>query len=399
MKLALTNGRVVTPFRRLEIGTVVLEGERILEIVDGPVSSGILDAVDRVIDVEGRWIAPGFIDTHVHGGGGADVMDGTVEALQDVAKQHAIGGTTSFSPTTVCAPIEDLLKTLETHEAFAEASRATPSGAQTLGVHLEGPYLNPEQAGALDPASMKLPREDEYLRLLDGPTRVIRMTVAPELPGALELGRELQKRGCIASIGHSSAQVHDLLAALDNGYTLLTHFYSGMMAVHRKQAYRFPGLVELGYLQDHLLVEVIADGAHLPTELLKLIYKVKGADRIILTTDAMRAAGLPEGEYVLGNQTSERRVIVEDGVAKLPDRTAFAGSVALMDRLIRTMVHLAGVPLESAVQMATYNPARLLGVAHVKGTLAPGKDADITVLDEHLEVTHTLVRGTVVFEA
>ena len=393
MKTLFVNARLATPFRLLH-GYLLVEDDTIAGLGRDDPPKELLDEVEAV-DLSGALLAPGFIDTHVHGGGGADVMDATVSALATIAAQHAAGGTTSFMPTTLCAPLEQLYEVFAAHWEFIDRQREDPAGARTLGLHLEGPYLNPLQAGALEPRSMRLPEERELGELLAPENRVRRMTVAPELPGGMQLGQQLRSHGCLASIGHSVVRGEGLLEALEHGYSLLTHFYSGMEGVTREHAYRVAGLVEGGYLHDDLTVEVIADGAHLPAELLRLINKVKGSTRIVLTTDAMRAAGLGPGSYLLG----ERQVLVEDGVAKLPDRSAFAGSVALANRLLRTMVEIAGVPLLEALKMLTINPARLLGIDDRVGRLAIGTRADLVVLAGDYSVLRTVSGGRTVYLA
>jgi len=215
------------------------------------------------------------------------------------------------------------------------------------------------------------------------------------LPGALKMGRELKARGILPSIGHTNAIYEEVQKAFENGYTHVTHLYSGMSMVRRINAYRYAGVVESSFLMAGMTVEIIADGKHLPQSLLQLIYKIKGPDRICLVTDSMRAAGMPDGEYILGSREGGRKAIVEDGVAKLPDRSAFAGSVATTDRLVRTMVQIAGVPLLDAVRMMTVTPARIIGVDDRKGILAPGKDADVVIFDEQgkLKLTISLQFG------
>lgn len=320
-------------------------------------------------------------------------MDATPAALATIVATHAAGGTTSFLPTTVAAPLEHLDEVIDAHRSFL----LDPApGSRSLGVHLEGPYLNPAQAGALNPDAMRVPADDDLDAVLAPGRAILRMTAAPELPGGMELGQRIRAAGAIASIGHSAVRGDALLAALEHGYQLLTHVYSGMEGVTREHAYRVAGLVEGGYLHDHLWVEVIADGSHLPPELLRLLRKVKGPDRIVATTDAMRAAGLGPGRYVLGGGANAQEAIVEDGVAKLPDRSAFAGSVALGIDLVRTLTREGGAGLLEALQMLTVNPARLLGLGHRIGRLAVGMDADLIVLNDDLTVRTTLVGGRIV---
>ena len=225
------------------------------------------------------------------------------------------------------------------------------------------------------------------------------MSAAPELPGALELGRELRSRGILASIAHTDATYEQVLVAMEAGFSHMTHLYSGMSGVHRVRAYRVAGAVEAGLLLDDLTVEVIADGRHLPAALLRLIYKCKGPERIALCTDAIRAAGMPDGEYIMGSASHGRPIIVDEGVAWLPDRTAFAGSVAQTNWLVRNMVSLAGASLSDAVKMASLTPARILGIDSIKGSIDRGKDADIVVFDDEINIRLTMVNGSIVYEA
>ena len=215
----------------------------------------------------------------------------------------------------------------------------------------------------------------------------------------MEFGKYVTSKGILAAIAHTDAIYEEVLEAYHHGgFTLATHFYSAMSGVTRRNAFRFAGVIESAYLLDDMDVEIIADGVHLPAPLLKLIYKIKGPDRIALITDAMRAADMPEGESVLGSFKNGLKVIVEDGVAKLPDRTSFAGSVATADRLVRTMLIMAEVPLVETIQMITETPARIMKVSDRKGSLAKGKDADVVIFNDQIEVQKTFVKGRLVYQ-
>ena len=345
------------------------------------------------IDAKGQYIAPGFIDIHVHGGGGFDFMDGTEEAFLKIAELHAQYGTTSLVPTTLTAEKEDLLQTLDVYE---KATRQNTKGANLLGIHLEGPYFALSQRGAQDPRYIRNPDPAEYEEILSHSSSIVRWSAAPELEGAIAFGQRLRQKGILAAIAHTDAFYDDVLAAYENGYSLVTHLYSAMSGVTRKNAFRYAGVIESAFLLD-LDVEIIGDGIHLPAPLLKLIYKIKGADRTALITDAMRGAGMPEGESTLGSLKNGLKVIIEDGVAKMPDRTSFAGSVATFDRLVRNMINMADVSLLEAVRMASTTPARIMGVDNRKGSLAKGKDADIVFFDENIHVSRTMVGGKVVY--
>ena len=282
---------------------------------------------------------------------------------------------------------------LEFIQLFNQVELTRPDMPNILGLHLEGPYFAYEQRGAQDPKYLRAPDEREYKEVLSKTNRIRRWSFAVELDGAERFLRTLQDHGIVSSLAHSNATTEQVFRAYENGMRALTHFYSGMSGVRRIDAFRVGGAIEAGYLLDDLFVEVIADGCHLPKELLQLIYKVKGADRICLVTDSMRGAGMPDGHYVLGNKNTGLDTIVEDGVAKLPDRCSFAGSVATSDRLVRTFRNLTSAPLYEVVRMASLTPAKLLGISHQTGSIANGKKADLIIFDEHISVSFVMVNG------
>lgn len=389
--LKIHNGQVITPSGLIPNGAVLVTGGSIAAIVEGD-----LDVDDaETIDAGGQYISPGFIDIHVHGGGGADFMDETEEAFLHIARTHAMCGTTAMVATTMSATKQAMIRALE---IFENVRTHTVDGARLLGVHIEGPYFSINQRGAQDPAYIRNPDPEEYREIIDHYKGLVRWSVAPELPGAIEMGRALRSKGILAAIAHTDALYDDVVKAVDAGYSLATHLYSCMSGVTRKNAYRYAGVIESALLMDEMDVELICDGIHLPAPLLKLVYKIKGPSRIALITDAMRGAAMPEGESMLGHHEDGLRVIIEDGVAKLPDRTAFAGSVATADRLVRTMHELAGVSIADAVYMASATPARIMGVDHSTGSLEPGKDADIVVFNEQVDVSTTIVQGKIVYK-
>jgi N-acetylglucosamine-6-phosphate deacetylase len=388
--IKIINGRLITPFRVVAPGSLLIRDGKIVAAGEATIAA----QADRTIDAGGNYVAPGFIDLHIHGGGGSDFMDGTVHAFHTITETHARYGTTAMVPTTLTAEKEHLLHTLD---IYREAVAKPHQGAGFLGMHLEGPYFALNQRGAQDPRYIRNPDPAEYRQILDYSSDIVRWSVAPELPGALEMGNYLRSKGILPAIAHTDAVYDDVVKALDCGYTLATHFYSAMSGVTRRNLYRHAGVIESVYLLDEIDAEVIADGAHLPAPLLQLIYKIKGPDRIALITDAMRAAGMPPGRSILGPLNGGLEVIVEDGVAKMPDGSGFAGSVATADRLLRNMVKLAGVPLPEAVRMASYTPARIMGVAGRKGSLVVGKDADIVIFDEDINIHFTIVEGKVVY--
>lgn len=398
-RLAVVNGKVVTPYRIIPRGIVTVEGSKITAVAPGDGETVPLDGT-KVIDASGFVVSPGFIDLHVHGGGGADVLDGTDEALAAVARAHAKGGTTAIVPTVLtCAP-ERMNRALDRIASVKELwAESGPEGAGIIGAHLEGPYLSPVFKGAQDQRYLRTPAPEEYEKLLASAGYITRVTAAPELPNALSLGRELKRRGILASMGHTNADYDEVLAAVEAGYSHVTHLYNAMSGLRKEGISKVVGLAESALFLDELTVEIIADGIHLPAPLLKLVYACKGPDKIALVTDALRPTGLPDGEYILGSISDGRRIAVRDGAATLAGQGVLAGSVATMNVLVRNMARLAGVPLIQALRMATTTPARILGIDHAKGCLAPGMDADLAVFaEDDFRVVMTMVEGRIVHD-
>ncbi|GAA4791431.1 N-acetylglucosamine-6-phosphate deacetylase [Olivibacter ginsenosidimutans] len=387
--LKIINGRILTPQRIIEGGSLYIRQGKIEAIVEGDIS---VPGKVKIINAEGLYVSPGFIDIHVHGGGGADFMDGTVEAFLQVAETHIRYGTTAMVPTTLTSDKEQLLHTLATYEKTRAHNH---KGAQLLGMHLEGPYFAMNQRGAQDPRYIRDPDPAEYLEILQQASLISRWSAAPERNGALSFGDALRSHGVLAAIAHTDAVYDDVLKAIEHGYTLATHLYSGMSGVTRRNAFRYAGVVESALLLDEIDVEIIADGVHLPEALLKLIYKTKGASKIALITDAMRAAGTAVKTSMLGHKETGLPVIIEDGVAKLPDRSSFAGSIATTNQLVRTMITTAGVPLLETIGMMSTTPARIMGLHNSKGALTNGKDADVVIFDDQINVAYTIIAGEV----
>lgn len=387
--LILQSKKIITP-KGIISGYLVIE-----QGVIRTVQAGSYKGNEELLDVGENYLSPGFIDMHTHGGGGYDFMDGTIECIIEAAKCHLKHGTTGIVPTTLTCTEDELFAMID---HYKEAKRRMENGPELLGLHLEGPYFNQAQCGAQDPAYIKTPDPEEYQRIMtyaDG--AIIRWSVAAELPGALEMGDFLRKNGVVASIGHSNAEYSQVAAAFQHGYSLLTHFYCAMSTIVRRGGFRHLGVIESGYAIEDLDVEIIADGCHLPPELLRMIYRLKGPDKIALVTDSMRGAGMPDGESILGSLRNGQKVLIEDGVAKLMDKSAFAGSTATTDRLVRVMYHQAGIDLCDAVKMMTATPARILGIADKKGAISSGMDADLVVFDEDIHVKNVFVAGRQVF--
>lgn len=387
-KWVMRHVQIALPDRTLPLGYAVVDGDRLEAIGEGEPPEA-LSGLARV-DGEGGILAPGFIDLHVHGGGGCDFMDGTLEAIVTAARAHLSHGTTTIAPTTLACSDEELFRFFANYERALQVENMP----RLAGIHLEGPYFSKNQAGAQPPEYLRAPTPEHYQAILErGRGHIIRWSLAPELDGALALGDVLKERGILASIGHSDADYDAVCRAMEHGFTHITHFYSGMSSLTRREGFRVLGVVECGYLFDQLHTEIIADGMHLPPELLRLIVKQRPHEQISLVTDAMRGAGMPEGPSVLGSREHGLPVVVQGGVARMLDLSGFAGSVATTDRLVRTMVRMAGLPLHEAVAMMTLHPARLLGRERELGSLEAGKKADLVLLDQQLYARRVWVDG------
>ncbi len=335
-------------------------------------------------DFTGKYVSPGFIDMHTHGAGGYAFMNSTVEDVIAGCNYHLSYGTTCILPTISAGAFPTM------EQAVINIRKAMESGKAptVLGAHLEGPYFSAKQCGAQNTAYITPPVKEDYRRLMEEQGSVVkRWSYAPENDPEGEFCKYITERGVIASAGHTDAIYDDMQTAMANGCNLITHLYSCTSTITRDHGFRRLGVVETAYLEDALYVEIIADGRHLPPELLKLILKNKPNDKIALVTDSLEIAGTDVKEGVM----SGTEFIVEDGVCKLKDRSAFAGSVATADVLVRTMVKEAGCSIPAAVGMITKVPAEILKVS--KGELSPGKDADIVVFDENIVVQSVFLAG------
>ncbi len=387
-KILFKNARIITP-TGITKGELLVSDDKIEKVVfNGTISA----VIDEIIDVGGKYLSPGFIDIHTHGAGGTDFMDGDIDSIYQACRAHMVHGTTSILPTTITSTKESLLDIINLFNKVDLQREGLPN---ILGLHLEGPYFSYKQRGAQDAKHLRNPDRSEYNQVLERTDRIVRWSFATELEGSVDFLNTLRKHSVISSLAHSDASCEEVFRAYENGLSALTHFYSGMSSVKRINAYRVAGAVEAGYLLDDLFVEVIADGKHLPKELLQLIYKIKGADKICLVTDSMRAAGMPDGEYILGSKRDGMQVIVEDKVAKIMDRSAFAGSVATSDRLVRTFLELTDAPLHEVVKMISLTPAKMLKMDRSKGSIAENKDADLLIFDENIKIKMVMVMGNI----
>ena len=377
--------------KRIKCDRIILEDR----ILDGYIyfkNSKIMDVTSAVYPVEeeydmtGLYVCPGFIDIHTHGGGG-NPFEGSVDDIVGGCNFHLTHGTTSICPTISAAEFDSMARSVRN---VAEAMEDKRVRGTILGVHMEGPYLSRKQAGAQCADFITAPVAEDYLPLIEEyGDMIIRWTYAPENDEGEAFAKTLQSRGIVASAGHTDAVYDDLMRAKDNGCRLITHLYSCTSTVTRDHGFRRLGVIETAYLCDDIYVEIICDGKHLPPELIKLIYKIKGADRIALVTDSLALAGTDQTHGFM--QSTE--FIIEDGVCKLMDRSAFAGSIATADRLLRVAVKEAGISILDAVKMLTKTPAEILGLPH-KGAIAPRMDADLVVFDEDIRVRRVFAKGT-----
>jgi N-acetylglucosamine-6-phosphate deacetylase len=389
--LLFTGGIIILEDRALASGAVEVGDGRITAVraaPDGPPPGA------EVVDLRGGYLVPGFVDLHVHGGAGADFMDGTAEAFRTVCRAHARHGTTSLLPTTTVARHEQHLAFLDLCRRFR---REDTGGAHVLGAHFYGPYFAAEARGCHPGGPVRPPRPEEYGQYLDYADSIVTATVAPELPGAEGFVRACRARGIRGNAGHSYATFEQMEAARAWGVRHVDHLFCAMSDRARlRQTQTYPmrgGVLEATLFFDDLTTEVIADGKHLQRELLLLAYKVKGPDRLALVTDCNRALDMPDGPYVFGPLDGGEPILRRDGVGVMPDGSALASGVVGMDDCLRTFRRLTGVPLVEAVRMATLTPARIAGVDGEVGSIAAGKRADLVVLDEALQVGAVYLDG------
>ncbi len=378
--MLLTNGRLIFPDRIADGLSLRAERGRIVEI--GALAPG---GGEEVVDLAGNFLAPGFIDLHVHGAVGRDTMEGTPEAFQAICDYHAGGGTTSLLLTTVTAPMEEIVRVLGAIE------NATGKIPQLRGAHVEGPFISREKHGAQRTDFISEPRPELVAALLENAGPIKRVTLAPELPGVPELIARLTKSGIASSGGHSNAWEEEARAGFERGMRQVTHTFNCMSSLRRRAGERVAGLLEFALSEPEIFCELIADGHHVGTTLMRMLYRAKGAAGICLVTDATAGAGLPnESRFDLGGA----ECLVRDGACWMADGSALAGSAARMIDLVRQMVEVVGVPLEEAIRMATETPARAMGWKS-KGVMETGADADLVILTPQLEVVATVIGGEI----
>lgn len=379
MLTQIINGQILTPQGWLKDGSVLINDGKILEITNSDLA--VIGAT--VIDAKGMFIVPGFVSMHCHGGGGHDFTEGTTEAFKEAVAAHLKHGSTTIFPTLSSTTFENIrLAAATCDQLMAEDADTT-----IMGLHIEGPYLNENMAGTQWKEFLKNPDPEEYKALVESTKCIKRWDISPELPGAHDFARYMTSKGILTAITHTEAEYQEIKDAFAAGFTHAAHFYNAMPGFHKRREYKYEGTVESVYLMDDMSVEVIADGIHLPATILKLVYKVKGVEKTCLVTDSLKFAGYT------GETINDPNYVIENGVCKWADRQTLAGSIATADVLIQTMVKKAGIPLEDAVRMASETPARLTGIADSKGTLEKGKDADIVILDNDVNVRCVFTKG------
>ena len=351
------------------------------------------DKKDTVVDCNGLYLSPGFIDIHVHGGGNKSAMSENYTDIIEMAEAHLKYGTTSIAPTTLAAPVEQLKTVVSSIKKASETSKK----ANILGVHLEGPYISQQYKGAQSSENILNPTKDSPDDLLDMWNKILIMGAAPECDGVLELGEKLTKRGIVASIAHSAASYEQVETAVQHGFSDVTHIYNACSSCFKTGLFRNAGVVEAGLYMDELTTQTIADLRHLPAGLLKLIYKCKGDDKMYLITDGLEFSASDIKENTVYTQENGIDVIYEDRVMKLADRSALAGSAATLSDCVRNMYNCIGIPLYSAVKMASFTPATVCGYDNRKGKIQKGYDADLILFDDEINIKSVITNGNIIY--
>lgn len=382
-------GPLVLPEQVVEDGIVVIAGKKIA--FAGSRADCQLPLDGNIVEVKDGWIWPGLIDTHIHGMAGADVMDGTPEAIRTISKNLIRFGVTGFLATTMTGELGSLVQIVKNVADQASlAEQAEPTGATILGIHLEGPWINQAYKGAQNEKFVTNPTLEQVKKIYQAANGLLRtVTIAPELPGSAEVIRFLRENGVITSAGHTGAKFEQVEESIKGGLGHFTHCFNAMRGLHHRE----PGVVGAAMLHDELSTELIADGIHVHPAVMKILYKLKHQEKIALISDAIRATGMGEGTYDLGGQM----VNVANGEATLADGT-LAGSILTLNRAVANLVTMCGIPLHQAVRMASLTPAEVIGVEKRKGKLQTGYDADLAIVNKRYEVLTTVVEGTVVYQ-
>ena len=384
MSYAVRNVKIVTPFRIIENGSVIVTGKKISAL--GSVQDVKIPSSIKSYDMNGMILTPGFIDVLVHGGGGAGFADDNEESIGTVSEFFFEHGTTGLLASLYSKPLKLLVKDVARIAKYVDSHKDT----NVKGIHMEGPFINPEMKGAMKEEYLWKPDVGRWNQLFAASKGYIKlMTIAPELPGCHDVMRAAANDRVVLSVGHSMALFHEIEAAIDNGAAHVTHMFNAMQPFHHRE----PGVIVGGLLRNELKLELIADGIHVHPAVMRLMYNIKGDGGIVLITDAIRASGMPDGDYTFMDQ----KITVKDKKAFLEDGT-LAGSTLTMERAVKNMVELVGVPLTDAVRMASLNGAKVLGLESRKGILAVGKDADFVLVDSNFDVHLTIYEGNVKYD-
>lgn len=384
MSYAVRNVKIVTPFRIIENGSVIVTGKKISAL--GSVQDVKIPSSMKSYDMNGMILTPGFIDVLVHGGGGAGFADDNEESIGTVSEFFFEHGTTGLLASLYSKPLKLLVRDVARIAKYVDSHKDT----NVKGIHMEGPFINPEMKGAMKEEYLWKPDVGRWNQLFAASKGYIKlMTIAPELPGCHDVMRAAANDRVVLSVGHSMALFHEIEAAIDNGAAHVTHMFNAMQPFHHRE----PGVIVGGLLRNELKLELIADGIHVHPAVMRLMYNIKGDGGIVLITDAIRASGMPDGDYTFMDQ----KITVKDKKAFLEDGT-LAGSTLTMERAVKNMVELVGVPLTDAVRMASLNGAKVLGLESRKGILAVGKDADFVLVDSNFDVHLTIYEGNVKYD-
>lgn len=387
--LVIYNGTIQMPDFQLKDGIIVTSDSKILDVGKRGTIEEPKDALR--IDAGGNFITTGMIDIHVHGAMGADVTKVTPDSFSAMGKFFARHGVTSFLATAITSRDEVFIEVLKHVRELMRHEQ--PDGAEVLGVHMEGPYLSPMQSGAHPRSLLSLPKPEHYLPFLEYSDVLKEMTLAPELDGTPQLVRDLKKRGIVAAAGHTDGIFNEIMPAINEGISHASHFFCNMSHFRRDQLKRVAGVVETLLYDDRITGELIADGWHLDPLLMKLLVKVKGIDRVCFVTDAMPATGMPDGRHFLGDVDA----IVENGIARLPDNSAYAGSVTTMDVCVRNGISQMELSFQDSLRMATLTPTKIIRVSDRKGSLEKNKDADILIMDKNVNILKTIIQGKLIY--
>ena len=383
--LLIKNGNVITGENVIK-KDILIKNNIILDADFG----GDIPEDCKITDAEGMYVSPGFVDIHFHGGGGYDFMDCTEEAFLGISRTQLLNGTTTAVPTAVSSEMKNIVKLIRT---FKKCKDLCPN---FYGIHLEGPFISKNQKGAHKEHLLHSPTNEEIERLLsEGKDVIKRITAAPELDNMAYFAEKMLENGISLAVGHSDATSDIALDAFKKGFSHVTHLYSATPSVRKINQEVKAGVVEAAYLDDNVTVELIADGKHAAKDALRLAVKIKGTDKVALVTDALRPAGTDAKESYLGEICPENRVIIEDGVAKLPDRSSFAGSIATCIMLLERGVNHYGLKLTDAVKMLTETPARILGIDNI-GKIANSFEADIVIFNKNFKTEKVILKGNTI---